>query len=273
MKKEQKPDLTELIEASRNSRKYREMDLPDDFLYDLAKQAAKNAPSSAEIKTIFRKNLHNVIAPYLENIDYPQETLRLIKEPEILNDLPAYCLSVMKKHASTRERIPWLGVFFAVIEEQIGRPKCVLDLACALDPLSLPWLKLAPEPTFLAFDVNGSRVSYLNQLFAAAFPFAKAIQQDIFVNPPCEKADCAFFFKEAHRLEKRQPGATALLLQQLNVDVIVLTLPATDLARHHSLESYHTQLVEKAIQGQDYHFEKIRIGDELLFFISKGSCK
>jgi 16S rRNA (guanine(1405)-N(7))-methyltransferase len=271
MKKEQKNKLTDLIEETKTSRKYREMDLPNEFLLDLASQAAKVASTPAEIKTIFRKNLHNVIAPYLENIDYRQETLRLINEPEILNDLPAYCLSVMKKHASTRERIPWLVEFFGVIEEQIGRPKLVLDLACALDPLSLPWLKLAPEPTFLAFDVNGARINYLNQLFAAAFPFAKAIQQDIFVDPPCEKADCAFFFKEAHRLEKRQPGATIQLLQQLNVDVIVLTLPATDLARHHSLENYHTQLVEKAIQGQDFHFEKIRVGDELLFFIRKGS--
>ena len=271
MKKEQKNKLTDLIEETKTSRKYREMDLPNEFLLDLASQAAKVASTPAEIKTIFRKNLHNVIAPYLENIDYRQETLRLINEPEILNDLPAYCLSVMKKHASTRERIPWLVEFFGVIEEQIGRPKLVLDLACALDPLSLPWLKLTPEPTFLAFDVNGARINYLNQLFAAAFPFAKAIQQDIFVDPPCEKADCAFFFKEAHRLEKRQPGATARLLQQLNVDVIVLTLPATDLARHHSLENYHTQLVEKAIQGQDFHFEKIRVGDELLFFIRKGS--
>ena len=271
MKKEQKNKLTDLIEETKTSRKYREMDLPNEFLLDLASQAAKVASTPAEIKTIFRKNLHNVIAPYLENIDYRQETLRLINEPEILNDLPAYCLSVMKKHASTRERIPWLVEFFGVIEEQIGRPKLVLDLACALDPLSLPWLKLTPEPTFLAFDVNGARINYLNQLFAAAFPFAKAIQQDILVDPPCEKADCAFFFKEAHRLEKRQPGATIQLLQQLNVDVIVLTLPATDLARHHSLENYHTQLVEKAIQGQDFHFEKIRVGDELLFFIRKGS--
>ena len=271
MKKALNSNLSKMVETTKTSRKYREMDLPDEFLYDLAEQAAKNAVSLAEIKTIFRKNLHNVIAPYLENIDYQQVTTKLIDHPEIVDDPQAYCLSIMEKHASTRERIPWLVEFFAVIEEQIGRPKCVLDLACALDPLSLPWLKLAPEPTFLAFDVNGSRISYQNQLFASAFPFAKAIQQDIFVDPPSEKADCAFFFKEAHRLEKRQPGATALLLQQLNVDVTVLTLPATDLARHHSLENYHTQLVEKAVQGQDFHFEKIRVGDELIFFIRKGS--
>ncbi len=101
-----------MVETTKTSRKYREMDLPDGFLYDLAEQASRNATSSAEIKTIFRKNLHNVIAPYLENIDYQQETTKLIDQPEILDDLQAYCLSIMEKHASTRERIPLAGGIF-----------------------------------------------------------------------------------------------------------------------------------------------------------------
>ena len=270
MKKELNSNLTKMVETTKKSRKYREMDLPDEFLYDLAEQAAKRYFVRRN-QNHFPKEPSQCDRALSGKYRLSAGNHKADRSPEIVDDPQAYCLSIMEKHASTRERIPWLVEFFAVIEEQIGRPKCVLDLACALDPLSLPWLKLAPEPTFLAFDVNGSRISYLNQLFASAFPFAKAIQQDVFVDPPSEKADCAFFFKEAHRLEKRQPGATALLLQQLNVDVTVLTLPATDLARHHSLENYHTQLVEKAVQGQDFHFEKIRVGDELIFFIRKGS--
>ena len=53
--------------------------------YDLVEQAAKNATSSAEIKPS-QKNLHNVIAPYLENIDYQQVTTKLIDHPEIVDD-------------------------------------------------------------------------------------------------------------------------------------------------------------------------------------------
>jgi 16S rRNA (guanine(1405)-N(7))-methyltransferase len=263
-------DLHALVAAVRSSKKYRDMNLPLDFLIDLAAQAASNAQNLAEVKTIFRKSLHNVIAPYLETINYTDETLRLQTTPEISADILDYCRQIMQKHASTRERIPFLEDFAACITEEIGQPETILDLACALDPLCLPWFDFTAPLSFLAYDVNGARVKYLQTLFDLHFPFADAIQQDIFLHPPQQAADCAFFFKEAHRLEKRQPGGTALLLQQLRVDVVVLSLPATDLAKHHSLESYHSTLVEKAIEGQAWSLKKETVGGELLFFLRKG---
>lgn len=245
------------------------MELPDDFLYNLAQQAAQTAASASEIKALFRKNLHNVIAPYLEEIDYSRETKRLIEEPGLLDNLSGYCLDMMQKHASTRERIPILEEFFAIIAAEIGQPSSILDLACALDPLCLPWIKLSDNASFFAYDIHGTRIAYLNQLFALAFPFATAIREDILVNPPTQAADCAFFFKEAHRLEKRQAGATAHLLNNLNVKVVVLSLPTADLTGHHSLENYHSQLVERAIQGQPISSKKVRVANELLFFLRK----
>lgn len=270
MNKEKNSDLDKLINAVHSSKKYRDMDLPADFLLDLAAQAASTSRSDAEIKTIFRKSLHNVIAPYLESIDYAKETSRLQDSPIILQDLRAYCLEIMQKHASTRERIPYLKDFAACISESIGHPSTILDLACALDPLCLPWFNFGTEPTFQAFDVNGARIKYLQVFFELTYPSASATQQDIFLQTPQQKADCAFFLKEAHRLEKRQPGGTALLLHQLQVDVIVLSLPAYDLGHHHSLESYHTNLVKKAIQGQPWSLNKETVGNELIFFIRKG---
>lgn len=263
-------NLSALIEAAKTSKKYRDLDLPEEFLLDLAQEAAQIGKSAIEVKTIFRKNLHNVIAPYLEETDYKQETKSIQITPELLNDLPAYCLSMMDKHASTRERIPYLSEFFKAIQEEIGTPTTVIDLACALDPLCLPWIQLAPHPEFLAYDVNGARILYLQELFRQAFPFAKAIQRDIFVQTPQQFVDCVFFFKEAHRLEKRQPGGTAMLLQKLNADVIVISLPAVDLAKHHSLEQYHSNLIDKSVGANNWSVRKARVGDELLFFIRKG---
>lgn len=273
MKTSNPPDLNSLVAAVKESKKYRDMNLPDAFLADLARQASLTAGKPHEIHAVFRKMLHNVIAPYLEDIDYKHEISRLENSPSILSDLPNYCLEVMRRHASTRERIPYLEKFFNTIFLEIGAPKSVLDLACALDPLCLPWIRLAEEATFTAYDVNGSRISYLQCLFELAFPFAKVIQQDIFIQPPAQHADCAFFFKEAHRLEKRQPGATARLIKALDVGVVVLSLPAMDLTRHHSLESYHTQLVEKAVRSSNKTCKKIKVEDEILFFIREGASR
>ena len=130
-------DLHALVAAVRSSKKYRDMNLPVDFLIDLAAQAASNAQNLAEVKTIFRKSLHNVIAPYLETINYTDETSRLQTTPEISADIRDYCRQIMQKHASTRERIPCLEDFAAWIIEEIGQPETILDLYNVLTAVTL----------------------------------------------------------------------------------------------------------------------------------------
>jgi len=265
-------EIEKLIQEVQRSRKYRELELPVEMLRDLIEVNQLNSKNLAELKTNFRKSLHNVIAPYLESINYEQEIHYLQSNSSALTDqenLKAYCRKMMAKHASTRERIPHLEQFFDTIHEVIGSPKSVLDLACALDPLCLPWMKLEEEAVFKAYDINLPRVRYLQVFLALIYPNYEAIQQDILLHPPVEKADCAFFFKEAHRLEKRQPGSTRILLNGINAATIVLSLPAMDLKGHHSLEKLHRSLVEKTLEGTNWRQEVRLVGNELLFFINK----
>lgn len=272
MNKPTETEIEKLIDSVQNSHKYRELELPVEMLRDLIWVNIPGSKNLAELKTNFRKALHNVIAPYLENIDYAKEIRYLQANPLSLNDpeqLRDYCLQMMAKHASTRERIPHLDEFFDTIFETIGTPGSLLDLACALDPLCLPWLRLAPGASFKAYDLNGPRIRYLQTFFAQVYPAYQAIQQDILLHPPVEPADCAFFFKEAHRLEKRQPGSTRILLDALHVKTMVLSLPAMDLKGHHSLEDYHRHLVDKTLEGTIWQQEVHLVGNELLFFIHK----
>jgi len=265
-------EIEKLIQEVQRSRKYRDLELPVEMLRDLIEVNLPISKNLAELKTNFRKSLHNVIAPYLESIDYNQEIHYLQANSSALSDpedLKAYCRKMMTKHASTRERIPYLEQFFDTIHEVIGSPRSVLDLACALDPLCLPWMKLDEGAVFKAYDINLPRVRYLQTFFALIYPNYQAIQEDIFLNPPTEKAECVFFFKEAHRLEKRQPGATHILLDSINAATIVLSLPAMDLKGHHSLEKLHRSLVKKTLDGTNWRQEVRLVGNELLFFIFK----
>jgi len=267
-------EVSKLIDSVHKSHKYRDLDLPDAFLLDLINQNLSNSKNFSELKDNFRKSLHNVIAPYLEDIDYQAEIANLESGLEDLSSeeaLKNYCLKMMAKHASTKERIPHLQPYFDAIHDVIGEPESVLDLACALDPLCLPWIHLAPQASFKAYDLNGSRIHYLQKFFDSAGIKAEAIQQDILLNPPQDQADCAFFFKEAHRLEKRQPGSTRILIENTNVKTFILSLPAYDLKGHHSLETYHRHLVEKAIEAKNWNLESKLIGNEIIFFIHKES--
>ena len=70
-------EFAKLIDSVHNSHKYRDLTLPDAFLLDLINQNLSNSKNFSELKDNFRKALHNVIAPYLEDIDYQAEIKHL----------------------------------------------------------------------------------------------------------------------------------------------------------------------------------------------------
>jgi len=265
-------ECEQIIEHTRMARKYRDLNLPEDMLRQMLAAEVSAGGSKPEITQRFRKKLHNVIAPYLEDINYAQETVIMqafFQTRPNVEQVKAWALSVMQKHASSRERLPFIEAFCQALRAHIGTPDRILDLACALDPLLLPWLDLPDHTTFLAYDIHQPRIDFLNQFFALAYPAAHAIQQDILLHPPTEPAEVAFFFKEAHRFEKRVPGCNRGFFQALPVKLIAVSLPAEDLSGHHSLAEYHTQLIQTATSGQPWEVEQTQVGNELLFFIHK----
>lgn len=264
--------LDSLIQAVETSRKYRDLDIPITTLQDILICESQHSNTRKELEANFRKSLHNIMAPYLEDINYPAETAGISEfhaqnpSPEMLK---TWCMDRMRLHASSRERLPNIDVFFEKIFARIGTPESILDLACALDPLCLPWMNLPPTTSFFAYDIHQPRLNFLQIFFQHFYPQAQAIHQDVLTNIPFQEADCAFFFKEAHRLEKRRPGSNRELFAGLNVKWLVVSLPSRDLAGHHSLEAYHTSLIQKAIEGQPWRLNTDIVGDELIFFIQK----
>ncbi len=63
------------------------------------------------------------------------------------------CADVMRAHASTRERLPYLNEFYAGIWRHTGVPGRLLDLGCGLGPLALPWMGIG-DATLGAVDVD-----------------------------------------------------------------------------------------------------------------------
>ena len=264
--------LDSLIQAVEASRKYRDLQIPQVTLQDILAYESLHSTSRKELEDNFRKSLHNIVAPYLEDINYPAETavLQDLHDQDPSQDaLKTWCRDRMRMHASSRERLPYLDVFYEKVFAKIGTPTSILDLACALDPLGLPWMNLSPTTHLIAYDIHQPRLDFLQTFFRYFYPQAQAIHQDILANIPEQQADCAFFFKEAHRLEKRRPGSNRELFAGLNVKWLVVSLPSRDLAGHHSLETYHKSLINKSIEGQPWQLATDIVGDELLFFIHK----
>lgn len=261
----------EFLQKILQSHKYRALHLPPETIQDLIDQESLRHPDAKSMQESVRQKLHQLTALYLGDPDY-EKALEELQGIQGKADLEAFAERMLNAHTSTRERLPYINGFYSKIFQAIGTPHSILDLACGLNPFALPWMELNSAITYLAYDIHQPRVDLLNAFFKkAAYPQAQAIQQDILVNPPTQKADVAFFFKEAHRMEQRRKGSNRILWEALQVNTLLVSLPTRDIGKTHDMLERMRNLVMETIQGKNWQVEEILFEDEIVFCIRKGA--
>lgn len=270
-----KPDLSNeeiqaLIAELRTSPKYRDINLPIETLQDLISRESNNYKKIKDVKQAVKKKLHNIIAPYLGDPHYEQAMIEMQKIfPAGEESIKSFCLSLLQSHASTKERIPIMEDFYKQIFSSIGYPDSIYDLACGLNPFALPWMGIPEQTRYFAFDLHFPRVQLINQFFRQINRPELAFYQDILVNPPKDKADIAFFFKEAHRFDQRQKGCNRGFWISLPVKKIVVSLPASSLTGKHDKMEQHQRLVYETIEDLHWPVQEMMINSEIVFIIQK----
>jgi 16S rRNA (guanine(1405)-N(7))-methyltransferase len=251
------------------TRKYRGSGLNPETVLDLIDQLTPKQTSEKALYKDVRRRLHNIVAPYLGEPDYASLTERLDALEDTSPDSPelrAFCRDVLAEHASTAERIPHLDDFYEQLFAATGVPASILDLACGLHPLGLPWMNLPQTTQYHAYDILQPRIDFLNRFLLALGMAPLAENRDILINPPELEANLGLFFKEAHRFEKRQPGCNRDFWASLKVDTLAVSLPTENLAGTHSLLDQHRRLVEENLSGTGIR-EEIQIENEVIFLI------
>jgi 16S rRNA (guanine(1405)-N(7))-methyltransferase len=261
----------ELITSLLTSRKYRALDLPRETLQDLVEKAAEMTHNPRELNHIVRQKLHQLVAPYLGDPDYLacQHDLDIAYQTGDTEQIKAACRKILAAHASTRERLPILPHFFERLFAHTGQPHVILDLACGLNPFALPWMGLASDTLYYAYDLHQPRLDAINHLFGLNGMQPLAIHQDILVSPPTIKADVAFFFKEAHRFEQRRRGCNREFLQQIHARHLLVSLPTQNLTGTHLKTDQHRRLVMESIAGLPWQIQEIEFENEIVFCIEK----
>jgi 16S rRNA (guanine(1405)-N(7))-methyltransferase len=268
MSENQEPWFEDLL----NNRKYRRLNLQEETLKDLILQVKKEAVPAKQVEKAVRLKLHNIVALYLETINYETAMIELAALSD--GDTPAlraFAAKMLESHASTAERMASLSDFYQAIAAKLPPNESlkILDLACGLNPFALPWMQLPVGCMLYAYDLHGARIELLNSFFKKGNYPAQAFHADILVNVPQDASDAVFFFKEAHRFEQRRKGSTREFLKQLNTPMIFLSLPAHNMTGKHDLRLKHTRIVEEAIAGTSWQMEAEVIGKEMLFTIRK----
>lgn len=261
--------IDEMVRRVLSSRKYADAAIPPETVRDLILQEIPLRKNDKEIEKAMREKLHQIVAPYLGDPDYEAAEHSLdLAAAEGKDALDAWCLEMLRIHSSSRERIPVMEEFYRTIFSVTGKPASIIDLACAMDPFSFPWMGLPAETRYDAYDLHTPRVRLLNSYFRAAGIRGKAEVRDILLDPPRQEADVAFFFKEAHRFESRKKDCCREFFAALNVRHIVVTLPAENLTGQHQMRERQRGLIQKSIEGSSRTITELEVAGEMIFILS-----
>jgi 16S rRNA (guanine(1405)-N(7))-methyltransferase len=264
-------EIEQLTNQILSSSKYLSMGIPKETTLDLIRQEMPGSKDIKQLRKRTRAKLHNICAPYLGDLDYEaaSEQLQKVIHAKDRKNIQALCIQFLKQHISTRERLPFIEDFYKKLFQLSGQPGSILDLACGLNPFSIPWMGLTEDTQYYAYDIHHPRIELVNQFLKGIGLKPLGMVQDILVHPPLTPADVAFLFKEAHRIEQRKRGATRWLLEQLQVKWIFISLPRISMNGQRDLSQRMRTLIHSILNHLPWEIGELEFENEIVFCIQR----
>jgi 16S rRNA (guanine(1405)-N(7))-methyltransferase len=183
--------------------------------------------------------------------------------------LRAVCRRIMAHHASTRERLPILEGFYETLFRGLPAPSSILDLACGLNPLSIPWLPPAAAVRYYACDIYGDLAGFLQAAFPLLGVEGTAESCNLLQGAPARAADVAFLFKTIPCLEQFDKAIGRRLLLEIQAPVLFVSFPAQSLGgRQKGMAAHYTRHFYELVAGTGWRVEELAFSTELVFRIS-----
>jgi 16S rRNA (guanine(1405)-N(7))-methyltransferase len=186
--------------------------------------------------------------------------------------LRAACLRILDNHASSRERLPLLDGFYAQIFGGCdpAAPLTVLDLACGLNPLALPWMGLPRGSRLIACDVHGEMTDFLAQALPLLEPatgvHAQALRWNLLNGVPPVDAEVALLLKTLPCLEQLEAELPGRLLESVRAPLLIVSFPVRSLGgRAKGMEATYSARFEALAADLAWRAERLDVRGELVY--------
>ena len=263
--------LDQFVEAILASRKYK--NVSQDFIESLGSQELAKHRSLKEAVKVTKNKLHQIGGAYLEG-EIPYESwldeLRDASQQQYGERLRQSCMRMMAYHASTRERLPILEQFYTILLADLPPINTVIDLACGLHPLAIPWMPLGEYVQYYAYDIYKDMTNFLNDFVTIINIQGCAQSCDVIQSCPTHHVDLAFMLKAIPCLEQVNKTATLRLLDTINADHLLVSFPVHSLGgRKKSMAANYEARFRELVAHKNWSIERFEFASELVFRIAK----
>ena len=271
LKTDDQESLGRLINDIRGSTKYK--DISPDLITSIGSQEIIKRRTFKEAVKATRNKLHQIGGAYLDGRqNYTQWLDELSQATQSGNKtaMLQVCRTIMSHHASTRERLPILDQFYSTILSNLPPIHSIIDIACGLNPLSIPWMPLESGTAYYAYDIYQDMIDFLSYFFPLHAVKGYSQQCDIIQSCPTHEVDLAFVLKAIPCLEQIDKQAGYRLLHTLNAKYLVVSFPVHSLGgRSKGMSAYYEEHFRALIRHESWEVQRIEFATELVFVIKK----
>jgi 16S rRNA (guanine(1405)-N(7))-methyltransferase len=264
--------LTTLLEEIHKSTKYRHVS--NDVICRIGREELAKRRSLKEAIHATRNKLHQIGGAYLaqtQNYGVWLEKLRAAVQQAEPESVRRSCAEIMSQHASTRERLPILDVFYAKIFASLPKIHSVLDLACGYNPLAIPWMPLAPSATYYAVDIYADMMTFVQDAISMLGCQPLVSTASILdTYPDIPHVQLALLLKAIPCLEQLDKSAGTTLLERVDADYVLVTYPMRSLGgRQKGMSSNYASRFCEISANHNWSIQQLTFETELAFLVHK----
>ena len=219
----------DLFDKLSSNKKY--SDVCPDTIRRVISECEGRYKKSKDMEKAVREKLHGITSAFNE---LGGDVQRAVAELDTNDD--AALTEILKRHASTRERLPLsaMDALYAKIFETTGRPASILDLACGLNPV---YLLHRFDCDVVGVDISKSCVSLIPNGVWGDLLCENAIPQ--------ERFHIALLFKILPLLERQKSGSAMDVMNRIDAEYLVVSFPTRTLGgRNVGMEDNYTAWME-----------------------------
>jgi 16S rRNA (guanine(1405)-N(7))-methyltransferase len=264
--------VDQVVAVLRDSRRYRTLYEP--ALRRLAAEALRIERGNVrEAAKRTKRSLHQIFGAYLPERPRYGRLLAMLDaalaagDEEQVRDALRYAMS---HHASTRERLPILDDLYREIFSRLGELSSLLDVACGLNPLAVPWMKLPPGIRYLAVDVDAELVEFAGGCLQRLGVDGEARVGDVLEGEITAESDVALLLKSVPCLDQQRRGAGRAVIEGLPARRIVVSFPTRSIGgRAKGMRETYSADFERTAGDAGWSWERLEFPGELVYLVVK----
>ncbi len=271
MKTDTQEEITDVVRAVLRSPKYR--CVAEDLIRNIGSQELRRRRSLKEAIKATKNRLHQVGGAYF--LGRPQyeswlEELKAAKHAADMNLFRQTCADIMSNHASTRERLKIIDQFHERIFSCVPSVRSIIDLACGLHPLSIPWMPLAPGTEYYAYDAYEDLIRFINGFLALTITKGCAEARDVTQHQPSVEADLALILNTLPCLEHIDRSAGLKIVENIRAKYLAFSFPAKSLGgTEKNMKNFYEERFSRLVDKREWTIRKLDFETELVILINK----